>query len=132
MSKRKIKKADDSNQFPQWYWEHGLHDAEILSISELELEPDWKSQNRHYNCFEITLDAKGALFETDIKKIRFYNYKLKSDPIDISSLKAVWWLQDTLTQISDTRYNLHLVLEGVKRHHFFIDINFESADVERK
>lgn len=120
-----------ANELPEWYWKHGLHDAEILSISQFELTPDWKSQNPRYNCFEISINAKGAMFETDIKKISLYNYKLKSKPFDPSALKRAWWLRDTLLKTSDRSYALHIVFQDVKKHHVFIDISFESAEVER-
>ena len=62
---------------PEWYWIYGLHDAEILSFSEMQLPPDWKSKTPRYNCLEIQLNSVGAM--TKIKKIVFYNYSLKSD-----------------------------------------------------
>lgn len=134
MTKNKIKAKNSEcySQLPEWYWKSGLHDAEILSVSQLELAPDWKSKNPNYNCFEICLNSSGALFEKDIKKIQLYNYKLKSNPIDTSLLKQLWWMSDTLTKISDSRYNLNIIIEEVNGHRLFIDIDFETAEVERK
>ena len=64
-------------QFPDWYWKYGLHDAVILSVSELQLVPDYKVKKPKFNCLEIELDSKNALYERDNKTIRLYNYKIK-------------------------------------------------------
>ena len=64
-------------QFPDWYWKYGLHDAVVLSVSELQLVPDYKEKKPKFNCLEIHLDSKNAIYERDIKTIRLYNYKIK-------------------------------------------------------
>ena len=47
-------------------------------------------------CFEN--DAKGALFDSAVKGIRLFNYKILSDTINLEGRKKVWWLSDRLTE----------------------------------
>lgn len=46
-------KAFEKIYCPDWYWYGGLHDAEIIEIIELTLEPDYKEKPYKYNCLEI-------------------------------------------------------------------------------
>ena len=118
--------------FPDWYWKKGLHDAEVLSITETKLNPDWKSSRPKYNCLEICLDAEGAMFEQDIRKICFYNYKIKECDIPFEDLGKLWWTGDDLTQISDKRYMSEIEFENVKGRRKRLVITYEIAEVERK
>lgn len=83
-------------QFPDWYWKYGLHDAIILSICELELAPDWKEELPKRNCLVIQLDSKNALFETNIKSISLYNYRITgmkmngTEPIALEAFRDVY------------------------------------------
>ena len=38
-----------------WYWEKGLHDAEILEVESIELPYDYTSRKPLRNYFEIHL-----------------------------------------------------------------------------
>lgn len=118
--------------FPDWYWKKGLHDAEVLSITETELNPDCSLPNPKYNCLEICLDAEGTMFEQDIRKIRFYNYKIKECDVPFSRPEKLWWMHDDLTQISDKRYMSEIEFENAKGRRKKLIITYEIAEVERK
>lgn len=120
------------NQFPDWYWKQGLHDAEVLSISEFELNPDYKSPNPKYNCLEIHLDGEGTLYEQDICKIRFYNYKIKDCELSFSKVEKLWWMGDILTKLSDKRYLSEIEFENSKGRSKKLVITYEIAEAERK
>ena len=118
-------------QFPDWYWKYGLHDAVILSVSELQLVPDYKEKKPKINCLEIQLDSKNAIYERDIKAIRLYNYKIKTPEIDINSIDKPWWIGDTIKKLDNNRYLLEIVIESAKgsRKHFIVE--FEIPEIVR-
>ena len=120
------------SRFPDWYWKYGLHDAEILSVSELELTPDWKSERPRWNCLEICLDSSGAMYETDICKICLYNYKIKTPDTNINELEKPWWIGDTITRLQDDRYLLEITIETAHGEHKQFAVAFEIPEVERK
>ena len=84
------------------------------------------------NCFEISLDASDALFDTGVQTIRLFNYKILRD--DSSSggygdgLNGCYWMQDHLKWV-----NGHFVLEitALGEDDFSFVICFETAEVER-
>ena len=63
MNKKRLsaekKNEECYSQIPDWYWKYGLHDAAILSVSELQLAPDHKEKPLKYNCLEIE-SARGS------------------------------------------------------------------------
>ncbi len=133
---RKMSKAEKEyieylNSFPDWYWVYSLHDAEVLKINQLELPVDYKTKMPKYNCLEILLDSKGAR-ESDIKKITLYNYKVLSGEFPEFEKDHIFWLRDTLTQISNDKYKLDLILESGRGKHSCFEINFQFAEVIRK
>ena len=119
-------------QFPDWYWKYGLHDALILSVSELQLVPDYKVKKPKFNCLEIELDSKNALHERDIKTIRLYNYKIKTLDVDINSIDKPWWMGDTIKELNNKQYSLDIEIESARgsRKHFIVE--FEIPEIERK
>ena len=119
-------------QFPDWYWKYGLHDAVILSVSELQLVPDFKVKKPKFNCLEIELDSKNALYERDIKTIRLYNYKIKTLDVDINSIDKPWWMGDTIKELKNKQYSLDIEIESARgsRKHFIVE--FEIPEIERK
>ena len=132
MSKKKIKATDEQpNKYPDWYWHYGLHDAKILSVSEMQLFPDYKSKEQKYNLFEITLDSS-ATYEQDVKIIRLYNYKIRTPDMDINSTEKPWWMDDTVEVLDDGRYLLSIEFETADGDRKYFSIEFESADVVRK
>ena len=119
-------------RFPDWYWKYGLHDAVILSVSELQLVPNYKEKPLKYNCLEIELDCKNALYEQNIKTIRLYNYTVKTPDIDINSIDKPWWISDTIKELENNRYLLEIKIESArgKRKNFIVE--FETPEIERK
>lgn len=119
-------------QFPDWYWKYGLHDAVILSVSELQLVPDYKEKKPKFNCLEIELDGKNALCEKNIKTIRLYNYKIKTPDVDINSIDKPWWISDTIKELDNKRYLLEIEIESARggRKHFIVE--FEIPEIEIK
>lgn len=119
-------------QFPDWYWKYGLHDAVILSVSELQLAPDYKEKPLKYNCLEIKLDSKNAIYERDIKAIRLYNYKIKTPDIDINSIDKPWWISDTIEKLGNGRYLLEIKIKSAKGSRKNFVVEFEIPEIERK
>ena len=136
MKKKQIKSVakkveDYYAQFPDWYWKYGLHDAVILSVSELQLIPDYKEKEIRYNCLKIDLDSRNAVYERDIKSISFFNYKIEPSDFDINSIVQQWWMNDTF-KISEMKRNLIEIetATATDERAFFI-IKFEFAETER-
>ena len=119
-------------QFPDWYWKYGLHDAVILSVSELQLVPDYKVKKPKFNCLEIELDSKNALHERDIKTIRLYNYKIKTLDVNINSIDKPWWISDTIKELENKRYLLEVEIEAAGGSRKFFIVEFEIPEIERK
>jgi len=125
-------------QFPDWYWKKGLHDAEVLSVCELELAPDWKEKQPKRNCLEILLDGKNALFETNIKRISLYNYCIvgikmnATEPITLEAFRNVWWLGDSIEQLEDSNYLLEIECTDSRSNPLFLSVKFEFPEIERE
>lgn len=117
---------------PDWYWSSGLHDAQILSVSELELPTDWKAKPPRYNCFEILLDAEGAIYDQSVYKIQLYNYKITTPQVDLSKLGPIWWMGDTLRTLPNGGYTLEIEVADSKNDRHLFSITFQSAQVHRK
>ncbi len=137
MSRNKIKNSaknveENCAQLPDWYWKYGLHDAFIRSVTELQLIPDYKEKNYKYNCLEIELDCRMALYERDIKTIRLYNYKIKTPEIDINSIAKPWWISDTIKEQDNKLYLLQIEIEDARGNTEYFAVEFESAEIERK
>lgn len=125
-------------QFPDWYWKTGLHDAVVLSVSTLQLYPDYKSKDRKYNCLELQLDSKGAMFESDVKKISLYNYRITcqkmnaTEEIVLDDFRNKFWLGDELKTLDNGKYELEIKFSDLKYNLLYLSVIFESAEVERK
>ena len=119
-------------RFPDWYWKYGLHDAVILSVSELQLVPNYKEKPLKYNCLEMELDCKNAMYEQNIKTIRLYNYTIKTPDVDVNSIDKPWWISDTIKELENNRYLLEIKIESArgKRKNFIVE--FETPEIERK
>ena len=124
-------------QFPDWYWKNGLHDAEILSVCELELAPDWKENYPKRNCLDILLNGKNALFETTIKRISLYNYRIvdmkmnATEPITLEAFRDVYWLGDSIGQLEDGKYLLEIDCTDSHSNLLFLSVKFEIPEIER-
>lgn len=125
-------------KFPDWYWKRGLHDAVILSVSELELVPDWKEKHPKRNCLEILLDSKNALFETNIIRISLYNYRIMdmkmnvAEPVALDTFQAVYWLGDSIEQLEDGKYLLEIECVDSHSNLLSLSVKFEIPEVERE
>lgn len=116
---------------PEWYWERGLHDAQIVSAETMNLSPKHNAKIRYHNCFVFNIDGEGALFEQDITEIRLYNFKIISSPFDISQMQMGWWITDELSE-NNGWYRLNLKYENKKCKPHKVTISFETAEVTRK
>lgn len=130
--KEKVRRRREAHykQMPDWYWIYGLHDAKIKSVSELILEPNWKSKERSYNCLEFCIDCSGALYESNITKISLFNYKIKACEGGISWYGDTWWMYDELTQ-TPNGFTLTLTTENIKGNRKSLTVLFEAAEVLR-
>ena len=113
------------NNFPEWYWSHGLHDANIVSATKKE--SDWSVDD--YSLI-LKIDCEGALFETNITEIHFYNYKILTSNFDINVLNGGWWLSDELTS-KDDGYLLNLTFDTKKCETRNLKIRFQKIKVIR-
>ncbi|MCM1365559.1 MAG: hypothetical protein NC122_10700 [Faecalibacterium sp.] len=120
---------DICNHVPEWYWTNGLHDAEIISIKEIELSGD---HGEDYNCMEIELDSEGALFESDIIKIALFNYKLKSSPVKLSDYGKLWWMDDIISILPNNRFKLYIDLCSLKENNIPLHVTFSRAEIFKK
>ena len=123
-------------QLPDWYWKRGLHDAKILSVCELKLVPDWKEKHPKRNCLEILLDGKNALFETNIKKISLYNYRITDmnmngvKPITLEAFRNVYWLGDSIDRLDDGKYLLEIECTDSRSNLMSLNVKFEIPQIE--
>ena len=114
---------------PDWYWSRGLHDATVTLISEKEIEPNYCQRLPLYNFLELQIDSKHALFEKEITKIRFYNYKLKGFEAKLPNVLPLFWISDTIEQISENKFEIKIELVTEKDKHKFIHMTFQTAKV---
>ncbi len=116
-----------TNIFPAWYWEKGLHDAEILRTEELVFPCDYKHASPKRTAFKLYLNSKRAIFQNNIKSITLYDYQILSE---FESLDGVYWLSDILTEESG-RYILEITLLSLfYKNEFVFKISFAHAEAE--
>ncbi len=117
---------------PEWYWQKGLHDAKIVDIEEQELAYDYKQRDPVRNCIVLHLDSRMALFDSSVKEIKLYNYKLCSPEAAVQDFCGTWWLKDNLS-ITDTGYSLAITLKRIgkraSREELVVEIQFKYAEV---
>lgn len=130
--KRALEIEEYYDQFPDWYWKSGLHDAFIISVSELQLIPDYKDKQPKWNCLEICLDSRNAIFERDVKKILLYNYKIKTPDFDIKSIEKTWWMDDSLEEQENGHYLSEIEAETAEQERIRFTVSYEFAEAERK
>ena len=138
MAKERNLHSEYTENLPEWYWERGLHDACVVCIEAYEFPFDYNkytSQKNKYdqNMLLFKINAKGALFDSDVKEIRFFNYKILSENVELFNRSKIWWLSDKLTEVND-RYELEILLEDVDSwpEEFQLKLRFERAEVDRK
>lgn len=127
-----------SQEYPDWYWVSGLHDACIIGVDTLEFPFDYKkcvTEKEHYsrNVLILKLKASGAMFDHTVKEIRFYNYKILTKEISLQGRGKIWWLGDVLTE-SNGHYNLEIDLQDLDADptDFTFRLQFDRAEVDRK
>ncbi len=116
----------NQNKEPEWYWTRGLHDAKIVSATTKE--SDWNPDD---DCLTFKMNCHGAMFESDIKEIHFYNFKILTNNFDINLLNGAWWLSDELTQ-QDNHYLLELEYDTAECIAETVNFTFKRAEVIRK
>ena len=143
MEKDRIFYTEYPENPPDWYWNNGLHDASIIGVDTYEFPFDYdkytaKKNKYDRNVLSLRIDAKGALYDSRVKEIRFYNYKLLPESVDLMSLEPseknkVWWLADQLTEQNE-KYELDILLEICVPHQrqFHLKLRFDRAEVDRK
>ena len=138
MAKGKVYVSNYPDNPPDWYWVKGLHDACIVGVEMFEFPFDYnkfvKNQNRYTrNLATLKINAEGALFDSAVKEIRFFNYKILTDHISLENRKNVWWMADRLVDHGDY-YTLEMDLQDFdsKPEDFTFKIKFERAEVDRK
>ena len=143
MEKDRIFYTEYPENPPDWYWDNGLHDASIIGVDTYEFPFDYdkytaKKNKYDRNVLSLRIDAKGALYDSRVKEIRFYNYKLLPESVDLMSLEPseknkVWWLADQLTEQNE-KYELDILLEICVPHQrqFHLKLRFDRVEVDRK
>lgn len=111
----------------EWYWEKGLCDAEIIDIKKEDYNYDYRQRCPIRNMFEIVLDAKGAMYDTLVKSIRFYNYKIVRGGED---LLHTWWYDDEITE-QGGRKQLKLTSRKSKDKFCELILIFDKAEIIR-
>ena len=79
---------------PEWYWTKGLHDAGITEVESFEFPFDYNKfigQKSKYdrNLLKLKIDSKGAIYDTSVKEIHFYNYKILTPDISLENRKII-------------------------------------------
>ena len=123
---------------PEWYWMNGLHDAGIMGVETFEFPFDYnkfvgEKINYYRNLLVLKINAKGALYDTSVQEIHFYNYKILTPDISLDGRKTIWWLSDRLSE-NENRYVLEIDLQDLDAYpeDFTFKIKFEKVKVKRK
>lgn len=130
---RSFSSGNLTGQDVPWYWTRGLHDARILCTEAKDLPYDFTERHPIRNCFKIHLYSSGAMFDTSIKCITLFNYKILLDDSDKGGytdggLDGCYWMQDIL-RLDRGKYLLEITALG--EDDFRYVIQFESAQVDR-
>ena len=88
---------------PAWYWERGLHDAQLLSA---ELQDD---------TLTLRLDSRSALFDNTVSQLTFLGARLKTPLPRPDRQTNVYWLGDTLTALPFGQWKLEISLQTLSR-----------------
>lgn len=122
---------------PEWYWARGLHDAGITDVEEFEFPFDYRTfvgpkSNDNRNLLKLKIDSKGAVYDSSVKEIYFYNYEVLTPNISLKNRKVMWWLSDRLIANGD-HFVLEIDLQDFNSYpeDFTFKIRFERAEVVR-
>ncbi len=138
MSKSRECMSHHPDNPPEWYWMNGLHDAGIMGVETFEFPFDYNKfageKNKYNrNLLVLKINAKGALYDTSVQEIHFYNYKILTPDISLDGRKTIWWLSDRLSE-NENRYVLEIDLQDLDAYpeDFTFKIKFEKVEVKRK
>ena len=131
------KSREYASHYPDWYWATGLHDAGIVGVESFEFPFDYNKfvgQKSKYNrnLLKLKIDSKGAIYDTSVKEIHFYNYKILTPDISLENRKIIWWLADRLIA-NDNNFVLEIDLQDFNAYpeDFTFKIKFERIEVVR-
>ena len=81
-----------------------------------------------FNLLILRINAKGALYDNEVKEIRLFNYKILTDNISLDDREKVWWLADRLVDHGEY-YILEIDLQDFDANpeEFTVKIKFEKA-----
>lgn len=137
MAKGKVYASSYPDNPPDWYWVNGLHDACIVNVEYFEFPFDYNKFVGNKNSYDrslmlLKINASGALYEQDIKEIKFFNFKIITNNIELQGRNKVWWLADRLTE-KDGHYYLEIGLQDFDSYpeDFTFEIKFDRAEVVR-
>ena len=138
MKKSNVYRSNYPDNYPEWYWVSGLHDACIVGVESLEFPFGYtkfvrEKEDYNRNLITLKIDAKGAIYDNTVKEIRLFNYEVLSADISLEGRKQIWWLADRLVDHGDY-YTLEMDLQDFDSdpEEFIFKIKFERAEVDRK
>ena len=91
-----------------------------------------KKNKHNRNLLKLKIDSKGAIYDTSVKEIHFYNYKILTPDISLENRKIIWWLADRLIA-NDDNFVLEIDLQDFNAYpeDFTFKIKFERIEVVR-
>ncbi len=137
MARRRVYQTSYPEPPPAWYWERGLHDACIIGVEAYEFPFDYdkfvgEKSKYNRNLLTLKIDAKGAMYDTRVREIRLFNYKILSKDITLQESEKIWWLADRLCE-SVGHSSLEITLQDFDAYpeEFTFCIQFDRAEVDR-
>ena len=79
------------------------------------------------------MDSKQAMFDTSVREIRLFNYKILTAELSPPDIEGTYWITDQLTE-ENGKYVLQVELRNCGRnstYNFILKIRFESAEIIR-
>ncbi len=106
------------------YWYSGLHDA---YVKKAERGFDDRTECKYLKLF---IDADGAIYDTSVESITFYNYKIKKGNYNLT---GAFWMSDTLKK-DGNKYIMeidYVVIGDKESAGKTLIIEFEQLEVSR-
>ena len=94
---------------------------------------DYRQRPQTRNCFVFHLDSNQALFDTSVREIRLFKYKVLTSDFSDSNIEGTYWISDKLTE-ENGKYVLQIELQNCEknsRYNFLFKIRFESVEIQR-
>ena len=152
-SKKKNKGINNSGRtestLPDWYWNTGLHDAEITGIKKKNVSAYYRHDEETgewirnesgqkggiwiNNVLILKIDACGAIYDSSVTEIRLFNYRILSEDVDLFTEKEVFWMSDRLTR-DKNGYVLEIDVDRMTKENKYCTyvIRFLFAEVDRE